>query len=129
MAQPSHSAEPVDAGAAESDPGLELGQLRRAMRSRGTIDLARGVLMAVFAITPEKAWTALVMTSQNTNIKLHRVAQQVVDSAGGAPLPPQIRKRLSAAIAELAAGDGSAGPRCDARTADSGRDGGLPRCS
>ncbi|MEV6549646.1 ANTAR domain-containing protein [Streptomyces sp. NPDC051597] len=112
MAQPSDSAEPVNVGA-ESDPGVELVQLRRAMRSRGTIDLARGVLMAAFALTPENAWTALVMTSQHTNIKLHRVAQQVVDSVGGVPLPQQVQKRLSAAVAHLASVDGAAGPEHD----------------
>ncbi|PKV83587.1 ANTAR domain-containing protein [Streptomyces sp. TLI_146] len=84
-----------------TDPGLELDQLRRAMESRGTIDLARGVLMAAFAISPETAWSALVMTSQNTNTKLHLVAQQVVDSAGGTALPQPVQKQLSAAIAKL----------------------------
>ncbi|MFI1100458.1 ANTAR domain-containing protein [Streptomyces melanogenes] len=84
-----------------TDPRLELDQLRRAMESRGTIDLARGILMAAFAISPETAWSALVMTSQNTNIKLHLVAQQVVDSAGGAVLAPPVQKQLSAAIAKL----------------------------
>ncbi|WP_324616175.1 ANTAR domain-containing protein [Streptomyces sp. ERV7] len=119
MAQPSHSAEPVDTGP-ETDPGLELGQLRRAMESRGTIDLARGVLMAAFAISPEGAWSALVMTSQNTNTKLHRVAQQVVDSAGGTPLPERVQKHLSAAIARLATADGAAGAVHDGRTPDGG---------
>lgn len=126
MAQPSHSAEPVDADRVE-DPDLELGQLRRAMESRGTIDLARGILMAAFAISPEDAWSALVMTSQNTNTKLHRVAQQVVDSAGGTPLPERVQKKLSAAITKLAtAGDAvEAVPR--AATADVVGDGGAHR--
>ncbi|MFC0843040.1 MULTISPECIES: ANTAR domain-containing protein [Streptomyces] len=101
MAQPSYSAEPDDTGVPGADPGLELDQLRRAMESRGTIDLARGVLMAAFAISPEAAWSALVMTSQNTNTKLHLVAQQVVDSAEGAVLAAPVQKQLSAAIAKL----------------------------
>ncbi|WP_329395705.1 ANTAR domain-containing protein [Streptomyces melanogenes] len=123
MAQPSHSAESDETGSVASvcpvapdggpsaDPVVELGQLRRAMESRATIDLARGVLMAAFAISPEAAWSALVMTSQNTNTKLHRVAQQVVDSAGGAKLAEPVQKQLSAAIAKLAtaAVDGAGG--------------------
>ncbi|GAA0588626.1 ANTAR domain-containing protein [Streptomyces crystallinus] len=130
MAQPSHSAEPVEPGP-EVDPGLELGQLRRAMESRGTIDLARGVLMAAFAVSPEDAWSALVMTSQNTNIKLHRVAQQVVDSAGGRPLPGRVQKQLSAAIAKLAAEAGSLpaqrnGHTPDGHTPDGERNGHTP---
>ncbi|MFD7162480.1 ANTAR domain-containing protein [Streptomyces violascens] len=84
----------------DMDLRLELGQLRQAMESRGTIDLARGILMAAFALTPEDAWNVLVATSQHTNTKLRRLAEQVVDSAGGTPLPESVRKHLSAAVAE-----------------------------
>ncbi|MFI6051143.1 ANTAR domain-containing protein [Streptomyces violascens] len=84
----------------DMDLRLELGQLRRAMESRGTIDLARGILMAAFALTPEDAWKVLVATSQHTNTKLRCLAEQVVDSARGTPLPEPVRKRLSAAVAE-----------------------------
>ncbi|WP_189959741.1 ANTAR domain-containing protein [Streptomyces violascens] len=84
----------------DMDLRLELGQLRQAMESRGTIDLARGILMAAFALTPEDAWKVLVVTSQHTNTKLRRLAEQVVDSAGGTPLPEHVRKHLSAAVAE-----------------------------
>ncbi|MFD9486314.1 ANTAR domain-containing protein [Streptomyces sp. NPDC059991] len=122
MTQPSYSAEPVDTGP-EADPGLELGQLRRAMESRGTIDLARGILMAVFAISAEDAWSVLVMTSQNTNTKLNRVARQVVDSAGGDPLPKGVKKQLSAAVAKLATAGGAAAAAPPQDMADVGGDG------
>ncbi|MFD9637154.1 ANTAR domain-containing protein [Streptomyces violascens] len=84
----------------DTDLRLELGQLRQAMESRGTIDLARGILMAAFALTPEDAWNVLVATSQHTNTKLRCLAEQVVDSAGGTPLPESVRTHLSAAVAE-----------------------------
>ncbi|WP_371649619.1 MULTISPECIES: ANTAR domain-containing protein [unclassified Streptomyces] len=126
MAQPSYSAEPVNTGP-EADPGLELGQLRRAMESRGTIDLARGILMAAFAISPEDAWSALVMTSQNTNTKLNRLARQVVDSAGGDPLPKGIQKQLSVAIAKLATAGGAPAAAPSQDTADVGGDGSAHR--
>ncbi|WP_406510251.1 ANTAR domain-containing protein [Streptomyces sp. NBC_00212] len=92
----------------DMDLRLELGQLRRAMESRGTIDLARGILMAAFALTPEDAWKVLVTTSQHTNTKLRSLAEQVVDSAGGTPLPEPVRKHLSVAVAEAtSSGQGS----------------------
>ncbi|MFG2147217.1 ANTAR domain-containing protein [Streptomyces sp. NPDC048696] len=90
----------------EDDPCVELAQLRRAMRSRGTIDLARGILMATFALSSEGAWRVLIATSQNTNIKLHRLAQQVVDSTTGAPLPRAVRDPLSAAVAKCTTAPG-----------------------
>ncbi|MFC7304048.1 ANTAR domain-containing protein [Streptomyces monticola] len=90
---------------------LELEQLRRAMQSRGTIDLARGIIMAAFTVSPETAWQVLVATSQNTNTKLHHVAQQLVDtSTGGTPLPKDMQDQLSAAIEQLAAAEGSSQP-------------------
>uniref|UniRef100_A0AAU2UXB4 ANTAR domain-containing protein n=1 Tax=Streptomyces sp. NBC_00003 TaxID=2903608 RepID=A0AAU2UXB4_9ACTN len=99
----------------DADLRLELGQLRRAMESRGTIDLARGILMAAFALTPDGAWRVLVATSQHTNTKLRCLAEQVVGSARGTPLPEPVRKHLSAAVAETATpprqGSGGPGPR------------------
>ncbi|MCX5384319.1 ANTAR domain-containing protein [Streptomyces sp. NBC_00083] len=81
----------------------ELEQLRRAMQSRGTIDLARGILMAAFAISADDAWKVLVATSQHTNTKVRSLAEQVVESAAGAPLPEGVRQRLCAAVARAAA--------------------------
>lgn len=89
-----------DATDPDADLRLELDQLRRAMRSRGTIDLARGILMAAFGLSQDDAWKVLVATSQHTNTKLRSLAEQVVDSTGGTPLPESVRKRLSAAVAE-----------------------------
>jgi anti-anti-sigma factor len=91
------------AGRRVPDPRVEVVQLRRALETRDTIDLARGILMAVFALSPVEAWNALVRTSQNTNTKLHRTARRLVDSCTGAPVPPCTRERLSAAVAEVVA--------------------------
>ncbi|MFF3975953.1 ANTAR domain-containing protein [Streptomyces sp. NPDC001828] len=94
------SPHPDGADDPDADLRLELDQLRRAMRSRGTIDLARGILMAAFGLSPDEAWKVLVSTSQHTNTKLRRLAEQVVDSAGGTPLPEPVRKQLAAAVAQ-----------------------------
>ncbi|MEU0969361.1 ANTAR domain-containing protein [Streptomyces sp. NPDC005917] len=77
----------------------EVVQLRRALRTRPDIDLARGILMASFGLDADEAWEVLVSASQNTNTKLHRLAQDVVTAVRGAPLPDSVRKQLTAAVA------------------------------
>ncbi|MFF3821890.1 ANTAR domain-containing protein [Streptomyces bluensis] len=88
-------------GEGGDDPQTEVVQLRRAMQTRPTIDQARGILMAAFSLGPDDAWTTLVMASQNTNTKLHRVAQQLVDSVQGQALPKAVQTQLTAAVARL----------------------------
>jgi anti-anti-sigma factor len=79
---------------------IEIGQLKRAMQTRPVIDLARGVLMASFGLNAEDAWSVLVETSQRTNTKLHRLAQELVGAVNGAPLPDRLRQQVSAAVTE-----------------------------
>ncbi|MEU5345945.1 anti-sigma factor antagonist [Streptomyces sp. NPDC020766] len=86
---------------AERDLRAEVVQLKRAMRTRPVIDLARGVLMASFGLSPENAWNVLVTVSQNTNTKLHHLAQDMVGAVQGEPLPEPLRQQLAAAVAEL----------------------------
>ncbi|MFJ5727464.1 ANTAR domain-containing protein [Streptomyces paradoxus] len=81
------------------DLRAEVAQLRRAMQTRPTIDLARGILMASFNLTPEAAWSVLVRTSQNTNTKLHHLAHDLVGTVRGSTLPQQVQQQLSAAVA------------------------------
>jgi anti-anti-sigma factor len=85
---------------AEEDLRIELVQLRRAMQTRPIIDLARGVLMASFSLSAEDAWNVLVTVSQNTNTKLHHVAQDLVNSVNGGALPEPLQQRLAAAVAQ-----------------------------
>ncbi|MGX1564894.1 ANTAR domain-containing protein [Streptomyces sp. NPDC055506] len=84
---------------ADQDLRTEVAQLRRAMQTRPTIDLARGILMASFGLSPEAAWSVLVRTSQNTNTKLHHLADELVSTAHGTTLPEQVRRQLAAAVA------------------------------
>ncbi|MEU9992440.1 ANTAR domain-containing protein [Streptomyces sp. NPDC048045] len=86
----------------ETDDDLlrtEAVQLRRALRTHPDIDLARGILMASFGLNPDEAWQVLVTASQNTNTKLHRLAEDVVTTVQGAPLPAPVQQQLSAAVA------------------------------
>ncbi|MFG3659139.1 ANTAR domain-containing protein [Streptomyces sp. NPDC047706] len=85
----------------EHELGTEVVQLRRAMQTRPTIDLARGVLMATFGLSPQDAWHVLVMVSQNTNTKLHLLAQDLVTAVQGEPLPDATQRQVSAAVSRL----------------------------
>ncbi len=90
-----------DVADAAQELRVEVVQLKRAMETRPVIDLARGVLMASFGLSPEDAWSVLVTVSQNTNIKLHHLAESTVAAVQGEPLPEPLRQQLSAAVAEL----------------------------
>jgi hypothetical protein len=73
------------------------------MQTRPAIDLARGILMASFSLSPEVAWTVLVTASQNTNTKLHVLAQDLVGTVQGTPLPEEVQQQLAAAVAQARA--------------------------
>ncbi|PZH19783.1 antitermination regulator [Streptomyces sp. NTH33] len=95
----------------EQDLRIEVVQLRRAMQTRPAIDLARGILMASFGLTPEQAWSVLVIASQKTNTKLHHVARDVVTAVHGDPLPETVQKHLAVAVTEVrASADGTGAP-------------------
>ncbi|WP_328868961.1 STAS domain-containing protein [Streptomyces sp. NBC_00287] len=83
------------------DLRIEVVQLRRAMQTRPTIDLARGILMASFGLKAEDAWTVLVMASQNTNTKLHHLARGLVATVEGEALSEPVQKQVSAAVAKV----------------------------
>jgi len=76
----------------------ELDGLRRALRTRTVIAQATGLLAAVGERAPEQGFQQLVELSQQYNVKLHTVAQQVVDLA--AELGPR------RAVALVGAGQG-----------------------
>ncbi|MFJ2770677.1 anti-sigma factor antagonist [Streptomyces sp. NPDC087300] len=87
----------------DQDLHMVVAQLRRAMLTRPTIDLARGILMSSFSLSPEAAWEVLVTASQNTNTKLYVLAEDVVSTVRGSALPDAVRKQLEAAVARTTA--------------------------
>ncbi|MEU5583236.1 ANTAR domain-containing protein [Streptomyces huasconensis] len=99
---------PAPAAAGDPDRDEESGQdlrtvvaqLRRAMQTRPTIDLARGILMSSFSLSPEAAWEVLVTASQNTNTKLHRLAGDLVGTVQGSTLPEGVHRQLVDAISK-----------------------------
>ncbi|WP_233273684.1 ANTAR domain-containing protein [Streptomyces broussonetiae] len=84
----------------------EVVQLRRALRTRPEIDLARGILMASFGLNADEAWEVLVTASQNTNTKLHLLAEDVVTAVQGTSLPDPVQRQLTAAVARKRLADG-----------------------
>ncbi|MBT2676182.1 ANTAR domain-containing protein [Streptomyces sp. ISL-14] len=89
---------------ADYDLRIEVAQLRRAMQTRPTIDLARGILMASFSLSSEEAWMVLVAASQNTNTKLHSLAGDLVTAVKGDALPEAVQEQLSSAVARVNSG-------------------------
>lgn len=59
--------------------------LTEAMRSRATIEQAKGVLMAQSNVGPDEAFDMLRRASQRENRKLRDVAQDIVDRRGADP--------------------------------------------
>lgn len=54
--------------------------VRRSAESRGVIEQAKGVLMALFALDSEEAFELLKRSSQNANVKVRDLAEGVVEA-------------------------------------------------
>lgn len=61
------------------DPRTELDQLREALRRRPVIDLAKGVIMTLRRCDEDVAFSELRERSQRHNIKLHDLAEALVE--------------------------------------------------
>ncbi len=64
------------------------GQLRASLASRAVIDQAIGVIMAQQRCTATDAFDVLRSASQNRNIKLRQVAEQIITGLTGHPPQP-----------------------------------------
>jgi hypothetical protein len=58
-------------------------QLQRAMQSRAAIEQAKGILMQRHGIDAEHAFALLRQASMEYNVKLHVIAERLVDEASG----------------------------------------------
>ena len=61
----------------------EVGHLKLAIEHRDVIGQAKGILMAREHCTADEAFDILRMASQRENRKLHEIAAQLADRAGG----------------------------------------------
>jgi hypothetical protein len=75
----------------------ELDGLRRALRTRATIEQAMGVLIVSHRCAPQQAFKILVGLSQQHNVKLHRLAQLLVRLAAHVP-PDRLESLLLRAV-------------------------------
>ncbi|NMO90598.1 ANTAR domain-containing protein [Actinomycetospora sp. TBRC 11914] len=75
--------------------------LLRAMDTRGPIDQAKGVLMAVFGLEPDAAFDALVWVSQNANVKLATVAERFMLDVVGLDLSVNPRDEVTYLLARI----------------------------
>ena len=66
----------------------EQAEWHRALSSRDTIGMAKGILMQRERLTDNQAFKLLVYTSQNANIKIHDLADWLVDNANNTARRP-----------------------------------------
>ncbi|WP_051790799.1 ANTAR domain-containing protein [Streptomyces sp. NRRL S-1022] len=69
-----------------------------AVDSHATVDQAIGVLTASHQLAPVVGFEVLREVSQQTNTKLHTVAETVIAWALGQPLPEPVGQELYAAV-------------------------------
>jgi GAF domain-containing protein len=55
--------------------------LEQAMRSRATIEQAKGIIISTSGCTEDEAMALLVQQSQHQNVKLREIAREIVDNA------------------------------------------------
>lgn len=78
----------------------EVNDLHRAMESHPSIDQARGMLMTLGPCTADEAWEILVEVSQHSNTKLRSVADELIATTEGEPLPSPVRAALGVALSK-----------------------------
>jgi transcriptional regulator with GAF, ATPase, and Fis domain len=67
----------------------EVEHLQTAMKSRRVIEQAKGILMERYRVTEDQAFTLLTHASQNNNVKLRDIADELVTTgvlAGAVPV-------------------------------------------
>ena len=73
--------------------------LQTAISTRTLIGRAEGILMERFGMRPDQAFAVLRRVSQRRNVRLNRVAEELVRTRGDATLVMQGRDRVSRAPA------------------------------
>lgn len=71
------------------------------LEHRGMIDMAKGAIMLGYGITADAAFQVLRSTSNNSNIKVHELAQRLVREMAMQEEPPARRSRIDALLARI----------------------------
>ncbi|WP_460723560.1 PAS and ANTAR domain-containing protein [Nocardia heshunensis] len=64
-------------------------RLPELVQARAVIEQAKGVLMRMYRINADQAFKVLIWRSQETNVKLRSLAQQLIDELPTIPAPPR----------------------------------------
>jgi PAS domain S-box-containing protein len=76
-------------------------QLAAIAESRAVIEQAKGVLMAAYGITANRAFEILVWRSQETNIKIRKLASRFMAAISASHLSPQSRSHVDHTLLTL----------------------------
>lgn len=79
---------------------LELEQRRQQLAGQPTIEQAKGILMHNFGLTSDEAFALIRRLSQDTNLKVRKVAEELVGSLTG-HVTPQAARRVADVIEGL----------------------------
>lgn len=84
----------------------ELAQRKEQLASLPAIEQAKGILMHNFELSPDDAFALLRRLSQDSNVKLHTVAERVVSTLTG-HVSAQAAHRVAAVLEEFREGGDS----------------------
>jgi PAS domain S-box-containing protein len=74
--------------------------LSKVMEARAEIEQAKGLIMAAYGISADQAFDILVWRSQETNVKVRRLAQRFINAMTGG-LPADTRRQVDRALLDI----------------------------
>ncbi len=72
----------------------------KVTEARAEIEQAKGLLMAAYGISADRAFDILVWRSQETNVKVRKVAHRFIDAMAGG-LPAETRRQVDRALLKI----------------------------
>lgn len=84
----------VSAAAAQAQEDAVSAKLARISENRAAIEQAKGMLMLVYGITDDAAFNLLKWLSQEANVKLRALAEQIAEDFGASGVDPGSRSRF-----------------------------------
>jgi hypothetical protein len=92
----------IDATSDERDQQDQMtAELAAISENRAVIEQAKGVLMAAYGITVDRAFEILVWRSQETNLKLRELASRFMAAISASHLSPESRSHVDHTLLTL----------------------------